>query len=495
MPRQEDSAYTITWASGLFTITWAATYAPVSFSSAGYTVVNYTGNNYFGIGADSNSLTTLNWGVCTSPAAASKTLLITAINNLITSTTSSSGFFDTVSTATATGIDLNLTTQDATRKVVSSRTLSAPAISISSSATSTAFGYQALQNNSGATNTAIGYQALATNTTGVDNAAFGNGAGTAILNGQGNVAFGPNALSTMISGSNNIAIGNLALSTYKLNDTIAIGAGSLQNATGSRNTGVGAANLQTVSTGTDNTAVGWLSGQLQPSTGSSNTLVGANAHLGSNQSQNTILGAAASSSADANIVIGYNSSATATNASVIATGVSSTTANEVVVANSTQTVIRPDSDNACDIGTSSKRTKNVYVGTGVVFNNGTLTYDPTNQSQSFIGPFTSSQPVTLRVSIVGKRVTVTFPPLSAAASVALSISTSGALPVAYRPSERISQYIFVKNNGAFVQGLVSIETTGIINVGNTGTTPGTPAAFTASGTAGWEGFSVCYNIA
>jgi hypothetical protein len=482
MPRQEDSAYTITWASGLFTITWAATYAPVSFSSAEYTVVNYAGNTYFGIGSDQYSLTTLNWTSCTSPAAAgSRAGLISAIAALVTSTGSSVGAFDTITTFTP-GNDLNIVTGFPNDAAIIADT------------NVQAYGFQVT--NGGNTNTTYGYQAGPASVGGTYNCAFGY---QSLLNngsGQGNMAIGFHSLQSSTSGSNCIGIGNSALQNYTLNDTVAIGSGALQNcSTGTGNTAVGAADLQTVTTGSNNTAIGWLSGQLQPSTGSNNTLIGSNAHLNSDLSQCTLIGSAVASSAAANTVIGYNSSATATDATVLGAAIASTTAHEVVIANSTQTVIRPDSDNACDIGTSSKRTKNVYVGTGVVFNNGTLTYDPTNQAQSFIGPFTSSQPVTLRVSIVGKRVTVTFPPLSAAASVALSISTSGALPVAYRPSERISQYIFVKNNGSFVQGLVSIETTGIINVGNTGTNPGSPAAFTASGTAGWEGFSVCYNIA
>ena len=116
MSGRENSSYSIAWASGQFTITWASTYSPVSFSSAGYVTVNRANSNYFDIGPDALSLTTLNYQSCTSPSAGSRSALLTAINNLITTTSSSTGQFDTVTTYSATG-DLALTTQAASNAV------------------------------------------------------------------------------------------------------------------------------------------------------------------------------------------------------------------------------------------------------------------------------------------------------------------------------------------------------------------------------------------
>src|SRR4051812_20236255 len=74
--------YAISYTSSTYTITWASVYSPVSFSATDSTITSAPSNsNWILVGSD-NELTTLDWRKCTSPVGASRTDLITQLNDL-----------------------------------------------------------------------------------------------------------------------------------------------------------------------------------------------------------------------------------------------------------------------------------------------------------------------------------------------------------------------------------------------------------------------------
>ena len=157
---------------------------------------------------------------------------------------------------------------------------------------------------SSATNVAVGFEALLDNTTGIQNTAVGQNAGGS--NGGSPVlrystAIGNQALGDVQNATDlNTAIGSLSmgLATAPGNSNTAVGANTLLDVsfTGQENiaigaytmlaatsanycTGIGYAALATLTTGSNNTAIGRLSGQGNNSgtglvTGTDNTLIG-----------------------------------------------------------------------------------------------------------------------------------------------------------------------------------------------------------------------------
>jgi hypothetical protein len=458
---RESSPYSIAWANGLFTITWASTYSPVSFSSSDYTTVNHTANNYFDIGV-TPGLTTLDWTACTSPAAAAtKADLLAAIAALVTGSYTFTGDLIVNGSVSAHRFIMTEVSDElylgygAGGSNIGTENLGIGAFALASAVGvnfCTAIGTRAL------------FSAVSTNTV----TAIGSFAGEAQVDGYNAVYVGYGAGQQMVHETDNIGIGVFAcygdLGGAGIVSSVGIGTEALKFATGAGR----------------HVAVGWDSGKTA-NTGADNTLLGYNTQ--------------APGAVSNVVVLGSGSSCSASNSTVLSKGIASSTANEVVVSNSTQTIIRPDGDNVTDLGSASKRLKNIYAGTGVVFNSGTISdYVPTNPSAlTFTGAFTTGQTVTLQTSILGKRVTLTFPSKFAAASVADHI-TSTALPAAYRPSQRVAGYTPVQTNSTFAQGTYSIETSGVIQIGNGGNNPSLPGSFAAAGNAGWEGFSISYNL-
>lgn len=74
--------YAVSWASGIYTITWASVYPPISFNEEGAIFLEQQGN-LMSIGPV-NGQTWLDWTKCTAPVAANKTDLLTAIQALST---------------------------------------------------------------------------------------------------------------------------------------------------------------------------------------------------------------------------------------------------------------------------------------------------------------------------------------------------------------------------------------------------------------------------
>jgi len=163
-------------------------------------------------------------------------------------------------------------------------------------------------------NLAIGTYALNSNTTGNVNLALGAYALQNNTTGGYNVAIGTGSLYYNVSGAGNTAIGSVALQNNLTNDQTAIGIGSLFSATtGSANTGLGSSALNKVTTGGLNTAVGRLSGYKLTS-GNANTVIGSYAMYNgdtevSTGSNNTVIGyeSGAANLGSGNVFIGFQS--------------------------------------------------------------------------------------------------------------------------------------------------------------------------------------------
>ena len=134
-----------------------------------------------------------------------------------------------------------------------------------SSASSTAFGVNALINNTGTDNTAIGYEALRSNTTGLQNTAVGVHALHENTIATDNTAIGHFSMSANVDGQFNTAVGLQSL----MHDTdgsfnVSIGYQSMRNYTrGTDNTVIGAQALADGAMGWRNVAIGRNAGMRQ----------------------------------------------------------------------------------------------------------------------------------------------------------------------------------------------------------------------------------------
>ena len=186
----------------------------------------------------------------------------------------------------------------------------------------TAIGDSALATNTtGNASTAVGSNALALST-GSPNTAVGDAAGKYITTGSDNDAFGYGAMNgisaTPLTGNSNVAVGDLAL--YALQGAAsyntALGVQALySDTTGGVNVGLGYQTLQYNTTGTNNTAVGTqaMDGiSATPLTGSANTGLGNQALLiirgaaANNTGVGSGAGAAITTGTD-NTLLGYDS--------------------------------------------------------------------------------------------------------------------------------------------------------------------------------------------
>ena len=166
---------------------------------------------------------------------------------------------------------------------------------VTSAASSTAFGYQALSTgtltNMGFGNSAFGYQTLKANTTGYQNTGIGVTALTANTTGTNNSGLGFYALSKNTTGAGNVALGVQSLANNNANFNTAAGYYALfSNSTGLLNAAYGTQALQSA-TGSYNTALGAFAGQSV--TGSNNVFIGDYT-------------ASSSSAGNYNIAIGYD---------------------------------------------------------------------------------------------------------------------------------------------------------------------------------------------
>lgn len=194
----------------------------------------------------------------------------------------------------------------------------------SSAQQDTAVGYEALKyNTSGEANTAVGYNALGNSTTAGANTAVGWFA-LAYHNGMSNTALGYEALkgipstSTFGTGIRNTGVGEEAgrrITTGDENTAVgfaSLGAGDHNDekaVTGDKNTAVGAWSMNTITTGSGNTAIGYNSLSSNES-GGNNVAIG-NGALKSNNSGsgNVIIGSSAADTLQYSsyvTAVGYN---------------------------------------------------------------------------------------------------------------------------------------------------------------------------------------------
>ncbi|MCB1052207.1 MAG: tail fiber domain-containing protein [Acidobacteria bacterium] len=183
-----------------------------------------------------------------------------------------------------------------------------------------AVGYEALKNNNGTANTAIGTYSLQSNTSGNNNTSLGANTLNSNLIGNGNTAIGDSTLTFQL-GSGATALGHEAALHNTVSETTALGKGALySNTTGTANTAVGYLALESIETTAHNTAVGNRSlgsatsvactalgsgAGSNVSSGNWNTLIGHNANVSDGTFSNcTALGDAAVATASNQVRIG-----------------------------------------------------------------------------------------------------------------------------------------------------------------------------------------------
>ena len=144
----------------------------------------------------------------------------------------------------------------------------------------TAIGRAALFFNNGVSNTAVGYNAMWQNTTGYYNVAVGTNAFGSMTTGENSVAVGYNAAPKVTTGTVNIAIGEDAMEgVIGGNYNVAVGSTTLNINDTSASTALGHFAGMYNGGGTDNTYLGYQTGQLASDTNvySTVTAIGAGA--------------------------------------------------------------------------------------------------------------------------------------------------------------------------------------------------------------------------
>ena len=150
------------------------------------------------------------------------------------------------------------------------------------SSTNTNLGQNTLSNNTSVNNTAIGADVLTNNTDASNNTGVGAYALYTNQIGKNNVAVGANALFYNSHGDNNVAVGPAALlSISGTSDNTAVGANALEYNTGSNNSAFGSLAGYYDIQGTNNTYLGFNTGQDEMDTLIHNrcTAIGYNATL------------------------------------------------------------------------------------------------------------------------------------------------------------------------------------------------------------------------
>jgi hypothetical protein len=247
-------------------------------------------------------------------------------------------------------------------------------LAATTAARTTAVGYASLDAlTTGSNNTALGYNSLGANVTGTDNTAVGNDA-LAVATGSFNVAVGSIAQDLNTTGSNNVSIGYSAHGSATLpQEQVAVGRSALQSnsSTGAVGVGhraalnstalvtaIGWQSLQSLTTGTANTAVGYNTGAVY--TGSRSVFIGHSAgDIATTGNSNVIIGAdagGAMTTGQQNIFIGD------TAGDAITTGSSNTIigdvagtaalANNLILAAGTDIKLQVNENGAVGVGTT-----------------------------------------------------------------------------------------------------------------------------------------------
>jgi hypothetical protein len=241
--------------------------------------------------------------------------------------------------------------------------------------------------------------------------------------------------------------------------------------TGQLSTGMGANALVNLTSGQNNTSVGYSAGSVV-STGAQNTCIGSSADVTSNSATNRT-------------AIGYNASADADNC--------------MVLGNSSVTLIKPGADNVADLGSSTKRLKTGYFGSGLqlgVTSPGTAAtlsgYEQAfAHSTTASGPWASPQTCNMTISMLGPKVMLNFPGISSSATVLSNISITAALPARFRPAADTFQPMLVIDNNVVIAGICAITaSTGAVLVQRALS----DTRITGSGLGGFSKQTVCYQV-
>lgn len=209
---------------------------------------------------------------------------------------------------------------------------------------SVAIGHEALRflepSDGHTNNTAVGFAAGKNTTTGKSNTTIGMQAGSNITTGGNNTALGANALLLNNVGTDNVAVGQNSLSAnVDGTGSVAVGTSSLESqdpsgAADMYNVAIGHEAGQSVTTGITNTVVGGVAGD-SITTGSGNTALGYNtAFSAANASNQTVIGKDATGHGD----------------------------NIVTIGNTAVTAIHPGQSGTADLGSSSYKFKDIFIG-------------------------------------------------------------------------------------------------------------------------------------
>ena len=177
---------------------------------------------------------------------------------------------------------------------------------VTTGASNTAVGANALLANNGDCNTAVGNEALAANTSGKYNVSVGDASLRNNKTGDWNSGVGGYALAKNVSGYSNTAVGHKALETGTgLIANTAVGEQALKACTSFNNTAVGQGCMYRLTSGNSNSALGLNAGATLLF-GSKNTLLGTQSDVDSQVRNNSVvIGAnAISAPADGSLSIG-----------------------------------------------------------------------------------------------------------------------------------------------------------------------------------------------
>lgn len=173
----------------------------------------------------------------------------------------------------------------------------------------------------------LGFQCLSSITDGVQNVAIGYNAMNLLTDGTSNTGCGYGALASVVDGSNNAAFGDQALTANTGSNNTAVGSGCLSGADADNNTAMGYLAARSITSGTENTIVGFIA-LVNGGAASYNTALGHQALTNCTGNSNTAIGHNAganySGTETNNINLGYNAQGTASENNATHIGNSST---------------------------------------------------------------------------------------------------------------------------------------------------------------------------
>ena len=114
----------------------------------------------------------------------------------------------------------------------------------------------------------------------------------------------------------------------------------------------------------------------------------------------------------------------------------------------------------------------------------------TDASFGFTGPFTGTKTCQLKLVRIGGIVLYNLQSILQASSSATVATSSSTIPARFRPVIASRDHIFAIDNSVAVQGAIDIDTAGVITIG----VGPTRAVYTAANNAGWETGNHSYTI-